>query len=172
MNGMRRILLLATGLSLATGAAAAADERALEGLAACGSLGAAVEKAACYDAAYARLSQAVKAGDVIIVERVEAQAAQRSAFGLNLSGLSIFDRAGGVARPLESVMGEAARATRDEHGKWIVTLTDGAAWRQTDSETISPAPRKGSQVEIRKAAFGSYMMKVDGQRGVRVQRSQ
>lgn len=171
----RRWLGLAAGIGVAAGvasAAAAAEPAhpALRGLSACGEVADLGQRAACYDAALAAFSSAVKAGDVMIVRRKEAQEAQRSAFGLNLPALTIFDRSGADAAPLESITGEVGRAHRDQTGKWVVVLTDGAVWRQIDSESISPGPRAGSKVEIRKAALGSFFMKVDGQRGVRARR--
>jgi hypothetical protein len=159
--------------TLAASAAGAAEApgRTLEGLAACAGVAEVGARAACYDNAFAALSKSVQSGEVIIVERKEAQAVQRSAFGLNLPSLSIFDRGDTAAAALESVTGVAERAQRDAFGRWTIVLTDGATWRQIDDETIAPSPRKGSSVEIRKAALGSYFMKVDGQRGVRAKRS-
>jgi hypothetical protein len=93
------------------------------------------QRAACYDAAVAALNNAVKSGDVVIVEKKEAEKARREAFGFNLPSLSIFDRAGGgggakeASRPLDSVTGEVKRASRDGLGKWVVELADGAVWR-------------------------------------------
>jgi len=165
---------LAAGLGMAAGIAGAAlgaepAHPALSGLNACGEVADAAQRATCYDSALAAFTSAVRSGDVIIVQKKEAQAAQRSAFGLNLPALNIFDRSGDAA-PLESVTGEIARAYRDQFSRWVVVLTDGATWRQIDNESISPAPRAGSSVEIRRAALGSYFMKVDGQRGVRARR--
>lgn len=173
---MRRWLGLIAGCGLAAGAAGAASSTepahpALSGLNKCAAVADSGLRAACYDAALSALTLAVQSGDVVIVQRKEAQAAQRSAFGLNLPALTIFDRSGKDSAPLESVIGEAKRAYRDQFDKWVVVLTDGAVWRQIDSEAISPAPRAGSQIEIRKAALGSYFMKIDGQRGVRAKRS-
>lgn len=149
-----------------------APSPALEGLAACGAVAEPAARASCYDAAYGALSRAVSAGEVIIVQRQEAQAAQRGAFGLNLPQLSIFDRANPDAKPLENVVDEARSVRRDEYGKWIVELADGAVWRQTDNEVLAPPPRPGSRVEIRRAAFGSYFMRIDDHKGVRAKRSE
>jgi hypothetical protein len=168
---------LAVGFGLAAGAAGAAFSAepahpALSGLNKCAEVADSGPRAACYDAALSALSLAVQSGEVVIVQRKEAQAAQRSVFGLNLPGLNIFDMRGKDSAPLVNVIGEAKRAYPDPFGKWIVVLTDGAVWRQIDSEPILRAPRAGSQIEIQKAAFGSYFLKVDGQRSVRAKRSE
>ena len=173
----RRWLGLAVGFGLAAGAAGAAFSAepahpALSGLNKCAEVADSGPRAACYDAALSALSLAVQSGEVVIVQRKEARAVQRSVFGLSLPALNIFDTSGKDSAPLVNVTGEAKRANRDPFGKWIVVLTDGAVWRQIDNETILRAPRAGSQIEIRKAALGSYFMKVDGQRSVRAKRSQ
>jgi len=162
------------GFGLSAGAAGAAEPAhpALSGLNKCAEVADVGPRAACYDAALAALSQAVQSGEVVIVQRKEAQAAQQSVFGLNLPALTIFDRSGKDSAPLASVVGEAKQVYHDHAGKWTVVLTDGAVWRQIDDEPILRAPRAGSQIEIRKAALGSFFMKVDGQRAVRAKRSE
>ena len=168
---------LAVGFGLAAGAAGAAFSAepahpALSALNKCAEVADSGPRAACYDAALSALNSAVQSGEVVIVQRKEAQAAQRSVFGLNLPALNIFDRSGKDSAPLVNVTGEAKGAYRDPFGKWVVVLTDGAVWRQIDDEPIPRAPRAGSQIEIRKAAFGSYFMKIDGQHALRAKRSE
>src|SRR5580692_2504111 len=54
------------------------------------------DRLACYDKAAAALDEAQTKGDVVIVDRQQAQAVKRQAFGFNLgAALSIFDRPGG-----------------------------------------------------------------------------
>lgn len=194
---MRAILWAAT-LTLAAGSAgqaAAQDAPAIKALSDCGTIADVRQKAACYDTAVASLNSAIKSGEIVVVQRKEAQAAQRGAFGFNLPGLSIFDRLGGKdddkadkkaakAQPdadgtvrdetggLQAIIATAKRTTRDGFGKWVIELEDGAVWRQTDSETLSPAPRAGSKVEIKRASFGSFLMKIDGLPAVRAKRSE
>ncbi|MFN3585379.1 hypothetical protein [Phenylobacterium sp.] len=168
----------AAGLALAAavGGAATAQEAsadaALDGLAACAAVVDPAQKAACYDAAYAALNGQVRSGEISIIRRKEAQAAQRGAFGLNLPSLQIFDKASGSQGPLESIADKVAKAYRNGEGRWVVETAEGQVWRQTDNETISPRPKPGDPVEIRKAALGSYMMKVGEARGVRAKRGE
>lgn len=179
----------------AAGAAAAQDAPVIKALSDCGTIADVAQKAACYDAAVAALNGAIKSGDILVVQRKEAQAAQRGAFGFSLPSLSIFDRLGGKnenkadrrttkeARSedgtvrdetggLQAITAVAKRASRDSLGKWVIELEDGAVWRQTDGETLSPSPRAGSKVEIKRASFGSFMMKIDGLPAVRAKRSE
>jgi hypothetical protein len=53
-----------------------------------------------------------------------------------------------------------------------MTLEDGAVWRQIDQEVLGKPPKAGTAVEIRKAAMGSYRMKIGGQPAIRVRRSE
>ena len=128
---MRWMALLA-GLAAvgAGGAAAAADvpDAVLKSLNDCQAVTDVAQRASCYDAAVAALNSAVKSGEVVIVEKKEAEKARREAFGFNLPSLSIFDRAAGggtsdAARPLDSVTGEARRAYRDGMDKWVIELS-------------------------------------------------
>lgn len=173
---------MAAGVSIALaigGSALAAEPAhpALAGLAKCAEAGDAAAKAACYDAATAALNQAVRSGDLILVQKKEAQEAQRGAFGFNLPSLNIFDRVsggggGGEAKPLESIVSEAKSARRDSSGRWVVVLADGAVWRQIDDIALAPPPRPGSRIEIYRGALGSFLMKVDKHKGVRAKRSE
>ena len=177
---MSRMAILAGLAALGlVGAASAADvpDAVLKSLNACQAVKDVAERAACYDAAVAALNNAVKTGEVVIVEKKQAEKARREAFGFNLPSLAIFDRAAGggtkeAAKPLDSVTGQVKRASRDGLDKWVIELGDGAVWRQIDNEPISPAPKPGAPVEIRRASMGSYFMKVGSARGVRARRSE
>ncbi|MGA0607325.1 hypothetical protein ACO2Q0_15145 [Phenylobacterium sp. VNQ135] len=159
-------------LAAAHPALAQPADAALKGLADCAALADPAGKAACYDAAYQALNHQVRSGELSIIRRKEAQAAQRGAFGLDLPSLSLFDRAAGSDGPLQSVTDELARAYQDGSGRWVFELKGGATWRQIDNGTVSPKPKAGAAVEIRKAALGSFFLKVGEARGVRAKRSE
>jgi len=52
---------------------------------------------------------------------------------------------------------EVARAAVATDGKVVVTTTDGAQWKQTDSDTLPRLPAAGDRVKIRRASLGSYL---------------
>jgi hypothetical protein len=52
----------------------------------------------------------------------------------------------------------------------VVRLEDGSTWVQTDNNLIAARPRSGQPVRVNRGALGSYMMRVNGQPGVRVRR--
>ena len=124
---------------------------------------------ACYDAATAALDAAEKAGDVVVVDRAQVQEARKAAFGFNFQ-MPTFMTGGEKPERMDRITATVESARRDATGKWIIILTDGAVWRQTETKTMFRDPHKGSTVEIRTAAMGSFFMKVDGQSQIRVHR--
>lgn len=127
------------------------------------------ERLACYDAATAALDAAEKAGDLVVVDRAQVQEARRAAFGFNfqMPGFMTRDQ---KPEDLDRITATVASARQDAHGKWVVQLQDGAVWRQIDDKQIFDEPHPGSTVEIRTATMGSFFMKVDGQKQMRVHR--
>lgn len=170
------IKLVAAATLAAPFAAQAADApkpstpAVLKSLFDCRALAVDAQRLACYDAAVGLVNAAEKTGEVIIVDRQEARAARRQAFGLDLSALSILDRSEEKTE-VDRVISEVTSARQGPDGRWTVVLADGAVWKQVDDQSISKDPRKGSKAEIRKASMGSYFMNLDGQRAVRARRA-
>ena len=125
---------------------------------------------ACYDAAAASMGQAETRGDIVVIDRAQAEAAHRESFGLSLPSLDFVTKA---LKPDEvnRVEGAVRAAKADVNGKWTLTLADGAVWRQISGDLTRP-PKSGSKVEIRKGSIGSYLMNVDGQPSIKVHRDQ
>ncbi len=55
------------------------------------------------------------------------------------------------------------------YGKWQIGLDDGAQWITTEAMTARD-PKVGQSIELKRAAMGSFMGKVDGGRAVRMKR--
>ncbi len=71
----------------------------------------------------------------------------------------------------DRVTASVTSAEQREPGIYLLTLSDGAQWQFVDAVPISYAPpRAGSQVEIRSGALGSYQLRFNDQRPVRVRR--
>lgn len=130
----------------------------------------AAERLACFDAATASLGAAEKKGDIVVVDREMATAARRQAFGFNLPSLDIFKGSEEKPEEAQTLTAAVERAYRGGDGKWVFELEGGAVWAQNDNEPVNREPRGDSKVEIRKAAMGSYFLKLDGQRAVRARR--
>jgi len=125
---------------------------------------------ACYDAAAGRLEAAERTGEVVVVDREQARAARRQAFGFNLPSLSMFDRQDDPEVDLVDLT--LASASLDRDGKWLLRTGDGQVWRQIDNNKLLPPPRAGSKARVRRAVLGSYFMNIDKERAIRVRREQ
>lgn len=125
---------------------------------------------ACYDGAIAKLDAAEASGEVVVVDRGQVREARRAAFGFNFQ-LPGFMTRGDKPEEVENLTAKVASARLSGEGKWVIVLDDGAVWRQTDRIDLPRRPKPGSTVELRKGALGSYFMKLDGQVGVRAERS-
>ncbi len=125
---------------------------------------------ACYDAATAKLDEAEKSGDVVVVDKSQVREARKAAFGFNFQ-MPAFMTAGEKPEELEKISAVVASARQEGmSGKWVIKLEDGAVWRQIDTVALNNDPKKGSKAEIRIAALGSYFMKIDNNPQMRVHR--
>lgn len=168
-------LLLAAAIALVAvpslaGAAETAEPTVISALKACRAISADAERLACYDKAAQSVTRAQETGEVIIIDKQTARAARRQAFGLELPTLSILDKGAdkGETEKLQAVV-KSARVNAEQ--RLVVTLEDGAVWRQIDDEMLGKPPKAGDTVEVKKAAMGSYMMKIGSQPAIRVRRS-
>ncbi|OYW45215.1 MAG: hypothetical protein B7Z08_08675 [Sphingomonadales bacterium 32-68-7] len=72
---------------------------------------------------------------------------------------------------VDSIRPKVTAVSMREPGIYLVTIEGGAQWLFTDGVDASfRPPRVGSIVEIDRAAMGSFLMRVDGQEGIRVRR--
>ncbi len=70
---------------------------------------------------------------------------------------------------LQQITGKVKALSTNNQRKLIITLENGQAWRQTDSDSLSI--KVGNNVNIEKAAFGSFLLNVEGSnRKIRVKR--
>lgn len=125
---------------------------------------------ACYDAAAGRMNEAETKGDIVVIDRAQASAAHREAFGLHVPSLSFVTRA---LKPeeVDRIDGVVDSARADINGRWTMKLQDGPVWRQISGDLTRP-PHTGSKVAIRKGSLGSFLMNVDGQPSIKVHRDE
>lgn len=168
------LAVLALGCAAhAAPASAKAPNRAavLQGLLDCRGKTDSAERLACYDAAAARMDQAEAKGDIVVVDREQARAVRKQAFGFTLPSLSLFDR-GEKPEQINHISGVVSSARMDARGMWSIRLEDGAVWSQIDGNPPNRDPKPGMKVEIKAAMVGSFMMSVDGQGAFRAHRDQ
>lgn len=142
----------------------------LNDLAACQRIAADTERLACFDRKVAQLSKQVAVRDVVVIDREDIRKTRRSLFGFSIPDLPFFkkDRNGSEEEEVSEITAKVQSASGDAYGKYTVRLQDGAVWRTT--EPVKKAPRAGGEVTLKKAALGSYMMRVGTARGVRAMR--
>lgn len=141
----------------------------LEQLMQCRSLPDGDGRLACYDAAADALASAEEAGEVVMIGREQVRLARRQLFGFSAPALSGLLETDGEIEQMDSVESTLVRASTSQ-GVWTFTLADGSEWRQIDRGRILFDNRAGQTVRIRRAAFGSFLLVVDGSRAVRVRR--
>jgi len=155
-----------------------ARNTALDAVLNCRKLADPAQRLACFDKSVDSLQTANANRDIVVVDRGEIRKARRSLFGFNVPSLKIFgsdqDRKvrgtpAGIEGEDDEINTTITSAHRDANGNWVVTLADGAVWRQTDG-TIALGPRAGGAITIRRAALGSYFMRIGKQPGVKARR--
>jgi hypothetical protein len=75
-------------------------------------------------------------------------------------------------RETKAIEARAVSAVDDGIGHYTIALDDGARWKMTESAPGFAPPRAGDEVRIRKGALGSFLMDVNKQTSVRVERIQ
>jgi hypothetical protein len=145
-----------------SGAKPIANPAVVERLLDCRKLAPDAERLACYDKAAAAMASATASGDLVAIDREQRRAARRQAFGFTLPSLSFLER-GEKVQEANHITATVVGATRDGYGNWIVTLDDGAVWRQVEPVELGRRPHKGSKAVISKGVLGAFFMTIDGE---------
>jgi hypothetical protein len=163
---------------------ATAQEAPLTKVYACAEVADATARLACYDAAVASLKQAETGGDLAVVSRAQVQQAEKEAFGLSTTPtISKLAEAATTSPPASSATTPASKPQRLDRvvlaikridktsdGKMLFVMENGQVWRQTDSIKLTGLGKGPWEADVRKAALGSFLLKVDGRTAVRVKR--
>jgi hypothetical protein len=164
---------------LAAGSAAAADRAPANGsplvgeLGRCRSISDNAQRLACFDRASGALLAAASRGDVSVVDRSELRTTRRSLFGFGLPKLPFFRGDPTADEASETLDSKIASARELGNGKYRIGLTDGnAVWDTLETYEALDPPRSGQPVTIKRGALGSYLVRIDGQRGVKAKRVQ
>lgn len=156
------MLLLASQTATAAGPDRPADRaQVLKSLIDCRKVTDDAARLACYDKAAAEIDKAEAGGDIVVVDRQQARAARRQAFGFNLPTLSIFDKAA-TKEELNAIDGKVASSTHDANGYWVITLEDGSVWHELGDQEPNLDPRPGKAAHLSRGSLGSFFIKIDG----------
>ncbi len=126
---------------------------------------------ACYDAAAVEVIEEIDKGQLKIVDQAEIRRTRRGLFGFSLPDLGLFG--GGDDAPdmdmLETTI-TSVRYTGDD--AFLFKTKEGATWQVNNAPSRLREVRVGNPVVFKKAAMGSYFIRIDGQMGVKGKRVQ
>ncbi|WP_162938899.1 hypothetical protein [Brevundimonas naejangsanensis] len=139
----------------------------------CRSIADDAERLRCFDRTADALDAAEQQGELVVMDRDQVRQARRQLFGFSAPALpSIFSRGddGAEGADVDAVETTLLGAGQDHEGKWTFRLADGSEWRQIDSAPVRFQNRAGTEIRVRRAALGSYLLTAGASRAVRVKR--
>lgn len=154
-------------MALAAPAAAQNAPTEVQRVVACRTIADDAERLVCYDRESAALGDAIESDQVVVVSREQAMEARRELFGFstpNFAGLL------GDEDKLRQIDVEVASASFNGLGDLVITMKDGSVWRQIDDRQFGSLPKSGTGANVKKAALGSYELKIEGRRSIKVRR--
>jgi hypothetical protein len=168
-------LLLGTAGVLLVHHSAAAQTTALSPILACLSIPADAERLACFDTQAKRLQTEEGDGRLAVVTREQIRKVETEAFGLRLPSIPALSAgvlSGGSrgAAPMEALSVQVDRLEIAGDGRMRLVMENGQIWRQTDDVRLGGLGKGPWTAEIRRAALGSYMIKIDGRTAFRAER--
>lgn len=156
---------LTLGAAIAPNTQEAPTSAEYQNLIACSAVTPDADRLSCFDRETARLKAAEQSGAVIIMPRARVEETRRALFGFAVPSLPDIMSGGPALEAVETTLISASQGDG-----WVFRLADGSVWRQVDTTALNFRPREGMPVRIRRAAVGSYMLKVGDSPAVRARR--
>ena len=172
---MRAVLIMAVAfgalISAAYAQTPAPTPQALADVYACAQVQDGAQRLQCYDGAVGRLRQAATQGQVVAVDRAQAEELERDSFGFHLPSLSrLLPTLEGGDREIDNVQMTVARIRVSPHGYHTFVMENGQMWEQVEAQRARNV-RVGDVVTIERAALGSFrLVSSRGGAGHRVRR--
>lgn len=142
-----------------------AQDRYLDELRACQAIESDPARLACFDKSVGSIVSATQSGELQVVEKEQLEKTRRGMFGFTLPKLGLFSGKDDLELLQSTITG--VKGTR---GGWIITIEEGSVWQMNNVPSRLNAPQVGDPVEFKKAALGSYFIRIDGQIGVKGRR--
>lgn len=131
---------------------------------------------ACFDRQVGAIDAAAQRDEVVVLDKSELSKTRKTLFGFSFPKLPFLgggDDDADAGKPQEEgvthIDATIASVRSLGYGKWQIGLDDGALWVTTEAMTARD-PKVGQKIELKRAAMGSFMGKVDGGRAVRMKR--
>ncbi|MDX3909914.1 MAG: hypothetical protein QHC67_08850 [Sphingobium sp.] len=133
------------------------------------------ERLTCFDRQVAAMESAAQRDEVVVLDKGELIKTRKTLFGFSFPKLPFL---GGNEDSGEETKGEGfdhivakiASVKSLGHGKWQIGLEDGAQWATTEQIVVRD-PEVGQTIEVKRAAMGSFMGKIEGGRAIRMKRT-
>ncbi|MDR7155100.1 hypothetical protein J2W40_001922 [Sphingobium xenophagum] len=133
------------------------------------------ERLACFDRQVGAIDAAAQRDEVVVLDKSELAKTRKTLFGFSfpklpfLGGDEVDDRGEAKVDGVDQIEAVIASVRSLGYGKWQIGLDDGAVWATTEALTARD-PKVGQKIELKRAAMGSFMGKVEGGRAVRMKR--
>ena len=167
-------IVIAGGLLVADAHAQEPKPVSTQAIYACAEIADDMARLACYDESVGRLEAAEAAGEVTTISKAEVEEIERDSFGFSLPSIArnVLPKFGNdEAEKLQEVVFAVESINRRSNDKIRITLENGQVWDQSDDKWVYYSKKNGAEsAEIKRAALGSFKMKLDGGRAFRVQR--
>jgi hypothetical protein len=145
-----------------------ADKR-IETLRQCRAIAEPAARLACFDGAAADLVAAADRGEVRVMDKAAVEKTKRRLFGFAFPDLGLF---GDDDDEPEMDMLETTIATVSARGTgtWLFTTPEGGTWEIRNAPLGFRDPRVGDKVVFKRAALGSYFIRINDRIGVKGRR--
>lgn len=119
---------------------------------------------ACYDKEVGTVLDATDQGTLQVVDQQEVENARRRLFGLNVPKLKIL---GNDREEMVSLVTTVTSARQINAKTWTFVTEEGSVWRINNAPARFTGPKPGHSVEFKRAAMGTFFIRVNGQMGVK-----
>lgn len=128
----------------------------------------------CYDRAVGAVLQSEDSGEIQLVDKEAIKKTRRRLFGFTLPDLGLFgekDKRSEEDRELEILQSTITSVRYVRNSTVIFTIEEGdAVWQISKAPMRLARVKAGDSVEFKKAALGSYFIRINGQIGVKGKR--
>lgn len=128
------------------------------------------ERLACFERSATALAKATGQGEVVVLDREAVRKTRRELFGFSVSTPALFDKAAEAEDEMKEIVSTAAAVGRNGDGGYVITLKEGGRWEQIGAGSFGIAPRIGMPVTVKRAALGSFKMKIGPAPAVKARR--
>lgn len=173
--------LIGVFLCLTTASASAAPQRQqprpeiFTDLLQCRSIAQDAERLACFDRQVGAIDAAAQRDEVVVLDKSELNKTRKTLFGFSFPKLPFLgsgeedDSGEAKVDGVDQIEAVITSVRSLGYGKWQIGLEDGAVWATTEAISARD-PKVGQKIELKRAAMGSFMGKVEGGRAVRMKR--